>query len=86
MKHPSYVMGAAVAVSLPMVPGILSGAISTTTAGERFLIALVVCWFFGSILGWVITTYSEQARRAEVMRIIHEARLEEIEAGQRVDE
>jgi len=74
------------AICLPMVPGILSGQIAGATVGERFLIALVACWFFGSILSWVLNTYSEQARRAEVMRIIHDSRRDERETGSQVDE
>lgn len=74
VRHPEYVLAGAVAVCLPMVPGLLSGQISGSAAAERFLIALVVCWILGSVLGWVISTYSEQARRADVMRIIEESR------------
>jgi len=70
VKHPEYVLSGAAAVCLPMVPGLLDGEISAGTAGIRFLIALVVCWFLGSILSWVINTYSEQARRAQLRRLL----------------
>ncbi|MDE3203335.1 MAG: hypothetical protein KGQ66_03830 [Acidobacteriota bacterium] len=73
VRHPEFVLAAAVAVSLPMAPGLLSGQISGMTAIERFLIALIVCWFLGSILSWVLTTYGEQARRAQVIRMIEES-------------
>ncbi|MDA8043891.1 MAG: hypothetical protein M0Z30_01435 [Actinomycetota bacterium] len=74
VRHPEYVLAGAVAVCLPMAPGLLDGQISATTAAERFLLALVVCWVLGSVLGWVVATYSDQARRAEVVRMIDESR------------
>jgi hypothetical protein len=64
-----------------MVPGLLAGQISATTAAERFLVAIVVCWIFGAILSWVITTYSEQARRAQLMRMINESRQNDSQPG-----
>lgn len=70
VRHPEFVLAAATAVCLPMVPGLLSGQITAVSAAERFLIALIVCWFLGSLLSWVLTTYSEQARRAQVLRMI----------------
>ena len=70
MKHPELVVAAAAACCLPMVPGLLAGQIAAVAAGERFLVALVVCWILGSILSWVFTTYSQQARKAELMRLI----------------
>jgi acyl-CoA synthetase (AMP-forming)/AMP-acid ligase II len=69
VRHPELVIAGAVTVSLPMVPGILNGDISSAAGGERFLIALIGCWILGSVLSWVTTTYSEQSRRAELMRL-----------------
>ena len=70
VKHPELVVAAAAASCLPMVPGLLAGQITAVAAGERFLVALVVCWVLGSILSWVLTTYSQQAQRAELMRMV----------------
>lgn len=69
VRHPELVIAGAVLVSLPMVSGILNGDIGTIAAGERFLVALVGCWILGSVLSWVITTYSHQSRRAELTRL-----------------
>ena len=70
VKHPELVVAAAAACCLPMVPGLLAGQITAVAAGERFLGALVVCWVLGSILSWVLTTYSQQAQRTELMRMV----------------
>ena len=70
VKHPELVVAAAAACCLPMVPGLLAGQIAAVSAGERFLAALVVCWILGSVLSWVLTTYSQQAQRAELMRMV----------------
>ena len=80
VKHPELVVAGAVVVCLPMVPGLLSGQIGGSTAAERFLIALVVCWLLGSLLSWVTTTYGEQVRRAELTRMIEESRMEKVDA------
>lgn len=74
MKRPELVLAAAVAVSLPMAPGIVDGALAPTTAAVRFLIALVLCWVGGSALGTVAGRYSDEARRAEAIRIIVQGR------------
>ena len=65
VRHPEFVLAAATIVCLPMVPGLLSGGITAAAAAERFLLALVGCWFLGSILSWVINTYTAQSQRAE---------------------
>lgn len=70
VRHPELVLAAATAVCLPMVPGLLNGQISGTVGAERFLLALVVCWFLGGVLSWVVHTYSEQSKRAEVIRLL----------------
>jgi membrane protein YqaA with SNARE-associated domain len=70
VRHPELVLAAATAVCLPMVPGLLAGEIGASTAGERFLVALVVCWVLGSLLSWVIGTYGEQARKKQLERLL----------------
>lgn len=70
VRHPELVLAGAVAVCLPMVPGFLSGQITPISAAERFLIALVVCWVLGALLSWVFTTYSAEARKSELRRLI----------------
>lgn len=72
VKHPEYVLAGAAVCCLPMVPGLLAGQIATATAAERFLVALVVCWVLGSVLGWVLGTYTQQAHRAELMRMVED--------------
>lgn len=73
MKHPELVFAGAVALCLPMLPGLLHGNVSATAATIRFLIALVACWAFGGIIGWVVTTYGEQSRKSQIVRAIEDA-------------
>lgn len=70
VRHPELVLAAATVVCLPMVPALLHSEISPFTAGERFLGALVACWVLGSLLSWVMFTYSTQAKRREVLRMV----------------
>ena len=70
VKHPEYVLAAAVACCAPMIPGILADEISAVSAGERFLAALVVCWILGSILSGVYSRYSAQVQRTQILRLI----------------
>ena len=77
VRHPEFVLAAATAVCVPMVPGLLAGQITASTAGERFLIALIVCWFLGSILSWVVNTYSAESRKAQLVRMIENDRRQE---------
>ncbi|HET9076921.1 MAG TPA: hypothetical protein VFN68_08310 [Acidimicrobiales bacterium] len=76
VRHPELVLAAATAVCLPMVPGLLSGQINGSAAAERFLLALLGCWILGSMLSWVMTTYSEQSRRAHMTRVLQGGRQE----------
>lgn len=69
VKHPEFVVACAVACCVPMIPNLLAGNVSTTTAGERFLLALVVCWVLGSLLSHVVRTYNAQAQRAQLLRV-----------------
>lgn len=65
VRRPELVLGAAVVVCLPMVPDILSGAIGTTSALERFLGAILVCWVLASIVQSVVDRYADAAIRRE---------------------
>ncbi len=70
VKHPGLVVAAAVACCLPMVPNLLAGNVSGATAGERFLLALVGCWVLGSLLSYVIRTYTAQAQRTQLLSLL----------------
>ncbi len=86
VRHPEFVLAAAVLVSLPMIPGLIDGGISPLTVLIRFLIALIVCWVAGSILSRLLTNYTNQVRRAEIQRQIdeeNERRRQLIEMAQR---
>jgi Flp pilus assembly pilin Flp len=74
MTRPGLVVAIAILLSLPMAPGVLDGAISAETALLRFLVALLLCWGSSALVGGVLRRYSEQSRRAHVLRIIEEAR------------
>jgi hypothetical protein len=65
VRRPEWVLAAAVVVCLPMVPGVLSGAIGTTAALERFLGAILVCWILASIVQAVLDRYADSAVRRE---------------------
>ena len=73
MKRPELVVVGAVGLCLPMVPGILDGAVGTVTALTRFLMALLACWIAGAVLSRVLTRYNEESRRAEIMKAIEAA-------------
>lgn len=70
VKHPELVVGAAVLCCAPMIPNLLAGEVAGVTAGERFLVALIVCWILGSLLSYVYRTYSAQAQRAQLLRLV----------------
>ena len=70
MKRPELVLAAAVAICLPMVPGILSGNVTVVTAGLRFLIAILLCWMGGSVLGAVLDRYAAEARRNQALKML----------------
>jgi len=73
VRRPELVLAGAVMLSLPMVPGILDGAVGATTALVRFLVAVLVCWVAGAVLTSLLDRYSEQSRRAEIVRTIEAA-------------
>jgi len=74
MKRPDLVVGGALVMSLPMLPGLLHGTLPVTDALLRFLIALFVAFVAGRILSTVFVRYSNEARRAEIMRKLDQAR------------
>jgi predicted lipid-binding transport protein (Tim44 family) len=63
IRHPELVLAAAVLISSPMIPGVLSGSISTETALIRFLIALLFCWAGGALVSKVIRDYAASKER-----------------------
>ncbi len=70
VRRPELVLAGAVALCLPMVPGVLNGNISTISAGTRFLIAIVVCWVAGSVFTGLFDRYSREARRLQALRML----------------
>lgn len=74
VRRPELVVAAAIAVSLPMLPSFLDGAISVASALVRFALALVLCWAASALVERVYETYSRQARHAEIQRAVDEAR------------
>ena len=74
MKRPELVLAAAVAICLPMVPGVLSGNVTVITAGTRFLIAILICWIGGSLLSSILDRYTAEARRNQALKMLADAR------------
>jgi hypothetical protein len=74
VRRPELVLAGAVAICLPMVPGLLNGNITAVSAGTRFLIAIVICWFGGSLLTSIIDRYSREARRMQALKMLSTAR------------
>jgi len=64
------VLAGAVAICLPMVPGVLNGNIPAISAGTRFLVAVVICWVAGSFLTNIVDRYSREARRAQALKML----------------
>ncbi len=67
-------LAGAVALCLPMVPGVLNGNVTAITAGTRFLLAIIVCWFAGSLLTGLIDRYSRESRRMQALKMLAAAR------------
>jgi len=82
VRRPELVLAGAVALCLPMVPGILDGAVGVTTALVRFLVALLACWVAGAVLTALLDRYSEQARRNQIVRAIEEAQQAALQRAQ----
>jgi hypothetical protein len=74
MKRPSLVLAGAVVLCLPLVPSFLAGTVAPISALERFLLALVVSWIAAAVISSVLTRYSNQARQAEIVRQLTDAR------------
>lgn len=70
VRRPELVLAAAVALCLPMVPGILNGNVDVIAAGTRFLIALVAAWIGGSLITWIIDRYGAESRRMQLMKVM----------------
>jgi hypothetical protein len=70
VRRPELVLAGAVAICLPMVPGVLNGNIPAISAGTRFLVAIIVCWLAGSLLTAVVDRYSREARRAQALKML----------------
>ncbi|MGC8463043.1 MAG: hypothetical protein ACP5P9_05165 [Acidimicrobiales bacterium] len=68
VRRPEWVVAGAVLVCSPMLPGVLDGAVSTTTALERFLGALVVCWVAGALITSVLDRYADSVDRRQLER------------------
>ncbi len=81
VRRPELVLGAAVLVSLPMVPDILSGAIDTTAALVRFLGAILVCWVLASIVQSVVDRYADAAAQREYEVQLARARAQHVTAS-----
>lgn len=74
VRRPELVLAAAIAVSLPMLPSFLSGAIGPAEILVRFAIALALCWAAGAVIERVYDSYSRQARNAAVKQQLEDAR------------
>lgn len=68
VRRPEWVVAGAVLVCSPMLPGVLDGAVSTTTALERFLGALIVCWIAGALITSVLDRYADSVDRRQLER------------------
>jgi hypothetical protein len=74
VRRPELVLAAAIAVSLPMLPSFVSGAISLPALLVRFAIALALCWALGAVIERVYDSYARQARNAAIKEQLEEAR------------
>ncbi|MGH9017720.1 MAG: hypothetical protein ACRDY1_08235 [Acidimicrobiales bacterium] len=74
MRRPELVLAGAVAICLPMVPGVLNGNITPISAGTRLLIALVICWCAGALLTNIINRYARESRRSQAVKMLSAAR------------
>jgi len=74
VRRPELVLAGAVAICLPMVPGILSGNVTVISAGTRFLVAIIICWVGGALLTSVVDRYTAEARRNQALKMLAAAR------------
>lgn len=86
VRRPELVIAAAIAVSLPMIPSFLDGAISVAAALVRFAVALALCWAASALVERVYGAYSRQARSTEIQQAIEEARRRAGQSPQGPDE
>lgn len=76
VRRPDLVLVGAVVLSIPLIPGIISGAVSPFTALIRFLGAILLCWVATWVVGRVLDRYYETARRAEIIASLQVASFE----------
>jgi hypothetical protein len=74
VRRPELVLAGAVAICLPMVPGVLNGNIGPVSAGTRFAIAIIICWIAGSMLTGVIDRYARESRRNQALKMLAASR------------
>lgn len=74
VRRPELVLAAAIAVSLPMLPSFLNGAIGPADLLVRFAIALALCWAAGAVIERLYDSYARQARSAAVKQQLEEMR------------
>ena len=74
VRRPEVVVAVAIALSLPMLPSFLDGAISPAGLLVRLAIALALCWAVAAVVERVYDNYARQARQAEVRKAMEEVR------------
>ena len=74
VRRPELVLAGAVAICLPLVPGVLNGNIAPVSAGTRFAIAIIICWIAGSMLTSVIDRYARESRRNQALKMLAASR------------
>lgn len=53
-----------------MVPDVLNGNVTPVAAGTRFLMAIIIAWFAGSLLTSVTDRYTRESRRAQALKMV----------------
>ncbi len=84
VRHPEYVLAAAVLVSTPMIPGILDGAVSLERALVQFLLALLACWVAGGVISSLLVRYANESRRKAIIKMIADQAEKRREAQERL--
>jgi hypothetical protein len=74
VRRPELVLAGAVAICLPMVPGVLNGNVTAITAGTRLLMAIVLCWVAGSVLTSIVDRYARESRRNQALKLLAASR------------
>jgi hypothetical protein len=57
-----------------MIPDVLNGNVTPIAAATRFLMAIIVAWFAGSLLTSVTDRYTREARRTQALKTVAAAR------------